>query len=102
MGELKCLKTLNIFIVDSKVGFGLAELRDLQLGGKLHIKGLENVHSERDARYSHLITKKDLSHLYLSWDCNSDSKCTNAKRILEAFEPHSNLKSFGIKDYRGT
>ncbi|CAL0311750.1 unnamed protein product [Lupinus luteus] len=39
IGKLKCLKTLSIFIVDLKSRFGLEELHDLQLGGKLHIRG---------------------------------------------------------------
>ncbi|XLR63797.1 disease resistance protein RGA2-like [Arachis hypogaea] len=50
MGELKHLKTLNTFIADSKSRHCLAELHDLQLGGRLHIKGLKNVQSERDAK----------------------------------------------------
>ncbi|GAU20817.1 hypothetical protein TSUD_133020 [Trifolium subterraneum] len=54
LSKLTCLKSLSTFIVDSKMGFGLAELRELQLGGKLHIKGLENVSSE-DAKEAILI-----------------------------------------------
>ncbi|MED6184846.1 hypothetical protein PIB30_051406 [Stylosanthes scabra] len=41
MGELKQLKPLNLFIVDSKARHGLAELNNLKLGGRLHIKGEE-------------------------------------------------------------
>ncbi|KAL4274902.1 hypothetical protein AHAS_Ahas20G0053600 [Arachis hypogaea] len=63
MGELKQLKTPNIFIVDSKAKHGLAELHDLQLGGRLHIKGLENVQSEHDAREANLMSKKELSKM---------------------------------------
>ncbi|RYQ81409.1 hypothetical protein Ahy_Scaffold1g107342 isoform A [Arachis hypogaea] len=101
IGDLKCLRTLNLFIVDKKEGHGLSELRDLQLGGKLHIKGLENVINEGDARDANLSAKKNLENLYLSWD-SSDSRCgANAERILEALEPPSNLKSFGMNDYPG-
>ncbi|KAL1315830.1 hypothetical protein AAHE18_15G016500 [Arachis hypogaea] len=104
IGELKHLKTLNIFIVDSKAKHGLAELHDLQLGGRLHIKGLENVQSEHDAREANLMNKKELSYLYLSWnsDSNSNSLCISPERVLEALEPPPNLKNLGINGYRGS
>ncbi|GAU24589.1 hypothetical protein TSUD_289500 [Trifolium subterraneum] len=83
--------------------FGLAELHTLQLGGKLHIKCLENVANESDARRANLIGKKELSHLYLSWsgDANSQGTGTSAEQVLEALEPHTNLKYFGMKGYKG-
>ncbi|MED6216450.1 hypothetical protein PIB30_007795 [Stylosanthes scabra] len=99
MGEVKCLKTLNLFVADRKAGYGLSELRDLQLGGKLRIKGLENVVNESDARDANLSAKKNLENLYLSWKWDSSS--SNSERILEALEPPSNLKSFGMKGYSG-
>ncbi|QHO40110.1 Putative disease resistance protein [Arachis hypogaea] len=104
MGELKQLKTLNIFIVDSKAKHGLAELHDLQLGDRLHFKGLENVQSERDAREANLMSKRELSYLYLSWnsDSNSNSLCISPERVLEALEPPPNLKNLGINGYRGS
>ena len=67
IGKLTCLKTLSTFIVGLKVWFGLAELHGLQLGGKLHIRGLENVSSEWDAKEANLMGKKELNSLYLSW-----------------------------------
>jgi hypothetical protein len=103
ISKLTCLKTLSTFIVGSKMGFGLAELRDLQLGGKLHIKGLENVSSEWDAKEANLIGKTELNRLYLSWGSDSDSKCidTNVERVLEVLEPPAGLKGFGVKGYAG-
>ena len=103
ISKLTCLKTLSTFIVGSKMGFGLAELRDLQLGGKLHIKGLENVSSEWDAKEANLIGKKELNRLYLSWGSNADSKGidTNVERVLEVLEPPAGLKGFGVKGYAG-
>ncbi|MCI26658.1 NBS-LRR resistance protein, partial [Trifolium medium] len=72
-------------------GFGLAELHNLSLGGKLHIKGLENVSNVRDAREANLIGKKELSHLYLSWggDANSRGSGPGVEQVLEALEPHT-------------
>ncbi|RYQ81413.1 hypothetical protein Ahy_Scaffold1g107342 isoform D [Arachis hypogaea] len=101
IGELKCLRTLNLFIVDKKEGRGLSELRDLQLGGKLRIKGLENVINEGDARDANLSAKKKLENLYLSWGSSDSRRGANAERILEALEPPSNLKSFGMNGYSG-
>ncbi|XP_019445228.1 PREDICTED: putative disease resistance protein RGA3 [Lupinus angustifolius] len=103
IGKLKCLKTLSTFIVDSRPGFGLAELHDLQLGGKLHIRGLENVKSESDARQSNLVGKKYLNCLCFSWDGNANSQGAgvDARSILEALQPHSNLKSLELNGYQG-
>ncbi|KEH16617.1 disease resistance protein RGA2 [Medicago truncatula] len=105
IGQLTSLKTLTIFIVGSKTGYGLAQLHNLQLGGKLHIKCLENVSNEEDARETNLISKKDLDRLYLSWgnDTNSQVGSVDAERVLEALEPHSSgLKHFGVNGYGGT
>ncbi|CAJ2666466.1 unnamed protein product [Trifolium pratense] len=103
IGGLTHLRTLSTFIVGSKGRFGLAELHNLQLGGKLHIKGLENVSNETDAREANLIGKKELSQLYLSWggDVNSKGSGTGAEQILEALEPHKGLKYFGMEGYKG-
>ncbi|WJX66339.1 hypothetical protein P8452_50904 [Trifolium repens] len=103
IGGLTHLRTLSTFIVGSKVGFGLAELRNLQLVGMLHIKGLENVSYEKDAREANLIGKKDLNRLYLSWGDYANSQVTDvdAEGVLEALEPHSGLKSFGVESYGG-
>ncbi|GAU34986.1 hypothetical protein TSUD_103080 [Trifolium subterraneum] len=103
IGELTSLRTLSTFIVGSKARFGLAELHELQLGGKLHIKCLENVSNETDARNANLIGKEELSRLYLSWGINANSQVsgTGAEQVLEALEPHTGLKCFGMEGYKG-
>ncbi|RHN51560.1 putative leucine-rich repeat domain, L domain-containing protein [Medicago truncatula] len=103
ISKLTCLKTLSTFIVGLKAGFGLAELHDLQLGGKLHIRGLENVSSEWDAKEANLIGKKELNRLYLSWGSHANSQGidTDVEQVLEALEPHTGLKGFGIEGYVG-
>jgi len=103
IGCLTHLRTLSIFIVESEDGYGLAELHNFQLGGKLHIKGLENVSNERDAKEANLIGKKNLKCLYLSWggDANSQSSGTGSEQVLESLEPHTGLKCFGMKGYGG-
>ncbi|AES75558.1 putative P-loop containing nucleoside triphosphate hydrolase, leucine-rich repeat domain, L [Medicago truncatula] len=101
--ELTCLKTLTNFIVGLETGFGLAELHNLQLGGKLYIKGLENVSNKEDAKEANLIGKKDLNSLYLSWGDDANSQVGGVDvEVLEALEPHSGLKHFGVNGYGGT
>ncbi|KAI4348101.1 hypothetical protein L6164_008862 [Bauhinia variegata] len=103
IGELTCLKSLSTFIVGSKEEYCLSEIRDLELAGELHIKGLENTASALDARDANLIGKKDLHHLHLSWDWNvvKELHTSDAQQVLEALQPHSNLKSLTIEGYVG-
>ncbi|CAL0311753.1 unnamed protein product [Lupinus luteus] len=102
IGKLKCLKTLSIFIVDLKSGFGLEELHDLQLGGKLHIRGLENAKTESDARPANLVGKKNLNRLSFSWNVGNDiSQGTHAESVLNALQPHCNLKGLKVNGYPG-
>ena len=68
MGKLRHLRTLSLFTVGSKPGYGLAELYGLRLGGKLHIRGLENVGNESDAKEANLMSKKELNRLLLKLD----------------------------------
>ncbi|CAJ1930964.1 unnamed protein product [Sphenostylis stenocarpa] len=103
IGKLRHLRTLSSFAVGSKAGHGLGELHGLRLGGKLHIRGLENVGSEWDAKQANLKRKKELNRLFLSWggNANSEGSNVNVEEVLEALEPPSTLKSFGLKGYRG-
>ncbi|GAU47685.1 hypothetical protein TSUD_245750 [Trifolium subterraneum] len=77
-------------------GNSLAELRDLNLGGELSIKGLNNVGSLSEAREANLMCKKDLQVLQLSWKIMDDeftkTPAVNAEQLLEVLQPHSNLK----------
>ena len=105
IGKLRHLRTLSLFTVRSTPGYRLAELHGLRLGGKLHIRGLENVGSEGDAKGANLMSKKELNRLYLSWDGSANSEGSssnvNVERVLEALEPPSTLKSFGMNRYQG-
>ncbi|XP_047180608.1 putative disease resistance protein RGA3 [Vigna umbellata] len=103
ISKLRHLRTLSIFVVGSKPGCGLAELHSLNLGGRLRIRGLENVPNEWDAKQANLIGKKDLNILQLSWDGNANPKGSNVsvERVLEALEPPSTLKSFEMNGYQG-
>ncbi|KOM45406.1 hypothetical protein LR48_Vigan06g071200 [Vigna angularis] len=103
ISKLRHLRTLSVFVVGSKPGCGLAELHSLNLGDRLIIRGLENVPNEWDAEQANLIGKKDLHILHLSWDGNANPKGSDVsvERVLEALEPPSTLKCFGMNGYKG-
>ncbi|KAI4353129.1 hypothetical protein L6164_002100 [Bauhinia variegata] len=101
MGQLTCLRTLNIYIVSNKRGYLLAELKHLKLKGELHIKHLEKVTSVKDAKEANLSTKQ-LDQLFLSWGRDGVFKLQeNVEQILEALEPHPQLKELKIGGYKG-
>ncbi|KAL4355618.1 hypothetical protein AHAS_Ahas09G0004700 [Arachis hypogaea] len=100
--KLRDLRTLSVYIVKSEEGHSLAELRDLNLGGKLNISGLENVGSISEAEDANLKAKQDLRELCLSWDRSSKTKsAVGAEEVLEALQPHSTLKLLTIHAYEG-
>ncbi|XP_017425913.2 putative disease resistance protein RGA3 [Vigna angularis] len=103
IGKLRHLRTLNTFVVGLKPGCGLAELHSLKLGGTLSIRGLENVPNEWDVKQANLMSKKELNRLHLSWGSSANSEGSNVsvERVLEALEPPSALKSFGMRGYQG-
>ncbi|RHN56572.1 putative P-loop containing nucleoside triphosphate hydrolase, leucine-rich repeat domain, L [Medicago truncatula] len=79
-------------------GNSLTELRDLNLSGKLSIKGLNNVASLSEAEAAKLMDKKDLHELCLSWGYKEEST-VSAEQVLEVLKPHSNLKCLTINYY---
>ncbi|XP_057732724.1 putative disease resistance protein RGA1 [Arachis stenosperma] len=96
------LRTLSIYIVRSEKGHSLAELRDLNLGGKLSISGLGNVGSISEDENANLKGKQDLRELILSWSKSGKRKSVvGAEEVLEALQPHSTLKLLTIQDYEG-
>ncbi|XP_059657096.1 putative disease resistance protein RGA3 [Cornus florida] len=108
IGQLTSLKTLSLFIVDGRTGFRLGELRGLNLGGKLEIEHLERVENWMDAREANLIEKQNIYSLELRWTFEVESESSlaeNAERVLtvlDALEPHPNMKELIIANYPGT
>ncbi|MED6180933.1 hypothetical protein PIB30_014715 [Stylosanthes scabra] len=94
--KLSQLRTLSVYIVESEKGHSLVELRDLNLGGQLRIQGLENVVSAREAQDANLKDKEDVQELRLSWE-----SAFAEEEVLEALQPHSNLKRLEIVGYGG-
>ncbi|KAI4313509.1 hypothetical protein L6164_026484 [Bauhinia variegata] len=101
IGQLTCLRTLNIFTIGRKKGFLLDELKHLNLKGELHIKHLERIRSVMDAKEVNL-ADKDLHELLLSWGRNDESELQqNVEHILEALKPNLKLNVLGIGGYKG-
>jgi len=104
IGKLTCLRTLSEYIVSLEKGNGLTELCDLNLGGKLRIKALNNVGSLSEAEAANLKGKKDIHELCLSWERNDEytkPPTISAEQLVEVLKPHSNLKVLTINFYEG-
>ncbi|KAJ7953365.1 Disease resistance protein [Quillaja saponaria] len=89
------------------MGYRLEELHGLVLEGQLHIKCLELAVWALDAKSkdANLIAKTGLRQLRLSWtqtQHNSDTINAADEQVLDALEPHPNLKYLKIENYRGT
>ncbi|VAH22280.1 unnamed protein product [Triticum turgidum subsp. durum] len=102
VGKMKYLHGLKEFHVKKEsVGFDLRELGKLrELGGTLCINNLENVATKEEATGAKLVLKRDLKELTLVWgraqptDIDAD--------ILDALQPHSNLRTLRIMNQGGT
>ncbi|XP_012830413.1 PREDICTED: putative disease resistance protein RGA4 [Erythranthe guttata] len=109
MGELTSLRTLSMFIVGRNRGNGIEELQCLKLGGKLRIRHLERVENSMDAKKGNLAEKGNLRHLYLEWEPENTTASKSSgqedierdEKVLEALEPHPDLKSLDIKGFGG-
>ncbi|KAK0591726.1 hypothetical protein LWI29_007041 [Acer saccharum] len=102
LGQISCLKTLTRFIVGKKRYCHLDELKDLNLGGTLRIDHLQRVENPRDVKEANLVGKRNLLHLSLSWEDDSDLQSQeDVEKVLEALKPHANLKKLYISGYKG-
>nr|XP_004303085.2 PREDICTED: putative disease resistance RPP13-like protein 1 isoform X3 [Fragaria vesca subsp. vesca] len=105
MGRLINLQILSDFIVGKAMGKGIAEFKDLShLRGSISILCLHNVDSVRDAIVARLKDKKHLDDLVLEWSSSSDGSRNEGieTEVLDALQPHENLKKLTIKYYGGT
>ncbi|KAL7166647.1 hypothetical protein ACSBR2_037333 [Camellia fascicularis] len=115
IGQLTNLKTLTEFVVGKSTDCSLlAELKCLNLGGQLCIKHLERVSYPMDGKEAILVGKQNLSQLQLIWEyglveCESQETVESeaqenvkSELVLEALQPHPNLKELGITGYEGT
>ncbi|GKV46856.1 hypothetical protein SLEP1_g53817 [Rubroshorea leprosula] len=100
IGKLTSLQTLPLFVVGTEKGRKIEELKSLnQLRGKLKICKLELV-SQSEASEARLEDKGELIKLQFVWSKNR-ANSDKDMGVLEGLQPHSNLKSLTIENYRG-
>jgi hypothetical protein len=73
------------------------ELQDLDLGGRLELRQLENVTGANGAQAAGLGNKKKLTKLELIWtDGDQEAQNNNHKEVVQGLKPHDGLKVLGI------
>ncbi|KAL5548847.1 hypothetical protein UlMin_004078 [Ulmus minor] len=105
MCKMKSLQTLSDFVLGENGGWRIKELGELPLlGGCLRISGLEYIADVKDVLEANLKDKKFLSKLILEWGWRGDyiTSSQQKREVLEALQPHTNLKKLTIWGYRGT
>lgn len=103
MGNLKNLQTLTNFVVSNYEGSSsIKELGQLQhLRGELCISGLQNVDVVEDVQKANLRQKEHLSKVTFQWQGYLTDP-GSVKAVLNALEPHTNLKELTISGYTGS
>ncbi|XP_026457360.1 putative disease resistance protein RGA3 [Papaver somniferum] len=100
VGKLSCLQTLSVFVVGKDNGFGVDELKDLNLlGGKLTVHSMENIKDAEDAKRANLKEKKNLQNLELLWNNDNCDANYDNNAVLEDFQPPQNLKRLAIYNF---
>lgn len=105
IGKLVYLRTLSMFVVGREIGESIGELENLNLGGKITIRCLENVREAAEAIKADLIGKVNLQSLSLSW--GNDNGVTGSanngqvEQVLNYLQPHKYLKKLSIDGYQG-
>uniref|UniRef100_A0A0E0IFB6 Uncharacterized protein n=1 Tax=Oryza nivara TaxID=4536 RepID=A0A0E0IFB6_ORYNI len=103
---LNNLRTLTTFVVDSKDGLGIEELKDLRhLTNRLELFNLRKVKSAEKAKQANLYQKKNLSEILLFWGRDRyympEHIIDNEKQVLESLAPHGKLKVLELHGYGG-
>ncbi|GMN47290.1 hypothetical protein TIFTF001_016452 [Ficus carica] len=100
--KMKNLQRLSDFVLGENDGSRIKELGALQhLHGSLCISGLEHIVDIADVLEANMKNKKHLSKLILRWDGETDDSLME-REVLNALQPHANLKELDIISYRGT
>ncbi|KAK9083033.1 hypothetical protein Scep_029504 [Stephania cephalantha] len=107
IGKLTRLETLNCFVASLEDGRG-ANIEELQglslLRGKLQITKLERVGNSMNIKEVSLINRDSLlSALTFSWTSgeNPGTSSVNCLDVLEALQPHLNIRELKISGYPG-
>ncbi|XP_022866622.1 putative disease resistance protein At3g14460 [Olea europaea var. sylvestris] len=105
IAQLKSLQTLPKMIVSKSSGMRLKDLGNLSLlQGKISIEELQNVVNVQEAIDARLTSNPSLNEVRLAWNGEfGDSRNEILEfDVLNALEPHYNLKSLEIDCYGGS
>ncbi|KAK9141390.1 hypothetical protein Scep_011071 [Stephania cephalantha] len=108
VGKLTNLQSLPVFKVGSNDdGCSVSELENLNLlRGKLKLYYLENLKNVAFAKMANLQGKKGIYSLGIEWDRSEGNGSADNDiiddSVLEAFQPHSNLKELWMRGFQGT
>ncbi|XVF36518.1 hypothetical protein REPUB_Repub19eG0064900 [Reevesia pubescens] len=107
IGKLEYLQTLSLFIVGKEVGQHLNQLQNLNLGGELYIRQLENVRDAGYAMEADLAAKRNIQSLNLCWQSDFNGLNGNVattdtlEEVVNHLQPHKYLKKLTIRGYQG-
>ncbi|MBA0777173.1 hypothetical protein Gotri_005227 [Gossypium trilobum] len=106
IGKLEYLRTLHTFIVGNGEGQHLNQLQNLNLGGELNIRQLQNVRDATEAMEANLIGKRNLQSLSLCWESDVNSLNDSISNddwleVLNHLQPHQFLEKLSIRGYQG-
>ncbi|CAD6252465.1 unnamed protein product [Miscanthus lutarioriparius] len=102
LGRITSLRTITWFVVGSGLNCSsLGELKDLNIGGSLMLKQLENVTVRRNAKAANLENKKELIQLSLRWTSGKEDE-QQCHEVLQSLEAHDGLLALEIYSYQGT
>uniref|UniRef100_A0ACD6APV1 Uncharacterized protein n=1 Tax=Avena sativa TaxID=4498 RepID=A0ACD6APV1_AVESA len=106
IGKLKNFLTLTTFIVDTREGCGIDELKDLQhLSNRLELYNLRKIQSVNHAKEAHLKQKQNLSELLFCWGLTRydkpESEACNEKEVFQCLQPHDNIEIMELYGYGG-
>ncbi|XP_062079068.1 putative disease resistance RPP13-like protein 1 [Humulus lupulus] len=97
------LQTLSDFVSCENDGSRIKELGKLEnLHGSLQISGLGYVKEVSDVLEGNLKNKRNLTELILRWNFGEADDSKKEREVLNALQPHENLKKLEILDYNGT
>ncbi|XP_071909150.1 putative disease resistance protein RGA3 [Coffea arabica] len=103
IGRWACLQTLEFFNIGrQEEGHGIQELGTLQdLKGSLELRNLELVNGKDDAELANLSRKPNLYRLIFEWGNRDQESDQCDEDVLEALQPHPNLKELKILNFMG-
>ncbi|XP_044431794.1 putative disease resistance protein RGA1 [Triticum aestivum] len=106
IGELSNLRTLTTFVVDTRDGCGIEELKDLQqLCNRLELYNLRKIKSVMHAKDANLHQKQNPSELLFSWGLTKydepENEACNEEEVFQCLKPHSKTQFSELYGYGG-